>query len=179
MQREDVGDLFGPFLARIRPARILEIGTSSGGFTMILHDLCEELELHIPIWTLEIVDQPWFTRLRDVGIRTISENLFSPDYLSLARPELVVPFIQSPGISVVLCDGGSKKDEFRLLKPFLKPGDYIAAHDYAPNKEIYEKQFKDKIWNWMEIQDSDIDMTDLEDLPEFNEVAWKMARNLR
>ena len=30
------------------------------------------------------------------------------------------------------------------------------AHDYAPNAEYFEERMKDKIWNWMEIQDTDI-----------------------
>ena len=30
------------------------------------------------------------------------------------------------------------------------------AHDYAPNKEYFEEHMRDKIWNWHEIQDSDI-----------------------
>lgn len=30
------------------------------------------------------------------------------------------------------------------------------AHDYAPNTEYFEQYMRNKIWNWHEIQDSDI-----------------------
>ena len=30
------------------------------------------------------------------------------------------------------------------------------AHDYSPNLEYFEQKMKDKIWNWMEINDNDI-----------------------
>ena len=30
------------------------------------------------------------------------------------------------------------------------------AHDYAPNNEYFINYIKDKIWNWHEIQDSDL-----------------------
>jgi hypothetical protein len=30
------------------------------------------------------------------------------------------------------------------------------AHDYAPSQEYFEHTMKGKIWNWLEIQDSDI-----------------------
>jgi hypothetical protein len=30
------------------------------------------------------------------------------------------------------------------------------AHDYAPNEEYFDKYINGKIWNWLEIQDQDI-----------------------
>jgi len=42
------------------------------------------------------------------------------------------------------------------LSNYLKVGDFILAHDYAENKENFEEKIKLKIWNWHEIQFSDI-----------------------
>jgi hypothetical protein len=33
------------------------------------------------------------------------------------------------------------------------------AHDYAPNENYFNENIKGKIWNWLEIQDSDINET--------------------
>jgi hypothetical protein len=52
------------------------------------------------------------------------------------------------------------------------------AHDYAPSAEYFEEYMKDKIWNWMEIQDSDIqqsiDKYNINNYMEedFRDVAW-------
>ena len=57
---------------------------------------------------------------------------------------------------MVLCDGGNKVGEFNLLSNYIKEGDFIMAHDYADNRENFDTNFNRKIWNWHEIQDSDI-----------------------
>ena len=52
------------------------------------------------------------------------------------------------------------------------------AHDYAANLEVFENNIKGKVWNWMEIQDSDIDdcCAKFNLIPlnqeEFTNVAW-------
>jgi glycosyltransferase involved in cell wall biosynthesis len=42
------------------------------------------------------------------------------------------------------------------LSNYLKVGDVIMAHDYSPNEEHFQKHINNQIWNWFEIQDSDI-----------------------
>lgn len=51
------------------------------------------------------------------------------------------------------------------------------AHDYAPNDEIFKSKYKNKIWNWMEIEDSaiqdSVNKHKLKDYyKEFEEIAW-------
>jgi hypothetical protein len=87
------------------------------------------------------------------------ENLFSYDYQSFKdenSKKQIYDFINEDGVCLILCDGGSKKNEFRLISPLLKNGDVIMAHDYSPNNLFFEDKMKNKYWNWMEIQDSDI-----------------------
>ena len=33
------------------------------------------------------------------------------------------------------------------------------AHDYAPNRKVFDNEYLDKIWNWMEITDKHIEET--------------------
>jgi hypothetical protein len=89
-----------------------------------------------------------------MGIDVRIENIFSENYTKLNNE--VIEFVKSDGITIVLCDGGWKIGEFNLISNYLKNGDFILAHDYAENKEKFELDVKNKIWNWHEIQESDI-----------------------
>jgi len=88
------------------------------------------------------------------GIDVRVENIFSEKW-DMVNNE-VIEYIKSNGITIVLCDGGWKIGEFNLLSDFIKKDDFILAHDYAENKNVFEEKIKNKIWNWHEIQDSDI-----------------------
>jgi hypothetical protein len=89
----------------------------------------------------------------------VTENLFGSNYTKLVEEEKekLINFIRKPGVTIVLCDGGSKKNEFNLLSEFLKEGDIIMAHDYAPSLEFSMEKMQNKIWNWHEILDADIE----------------------
>ena len=161
-QHRDSPKVFREFLELVRPARILEIGTFHGGLTLLLRDIMDELGLqNNPIRTYDIHEQEFLKPLViDRKVEVVTKNLFNSDYsdwnTDLDKNE-IDSFIKRDGVSLVLCDGGCKKCEFNLLAPLLKKDDIIMAHDYAPNSEYFEQYMKDKIWNWHEIQDSDID----------------------
>ena len=59
----------------------------------------------------------------------------------------------------MLCDGGDKPKEFNIFGEHLTSGSYIMAHDYASDKDNFENEIRGKVWNWLEIQDSDIQET--------------------
>jgi cephalosporin hydroxylase len=153
-QHEDVFEIFKNFLNEIRPKRILEIGTATGGFTLFLRDTLDELGLQdSKIRTFEINNHPPFSSLRERGVEILHDNIFDHSYFNLVKPELVEPFIKEEGTTLVLCDGGYKITEFKKLSPYLKNGDFIMAHDYAPNKEYFEQEIYNKVWLWCEIED--------------------------
>jgi hypothetical protein len=150
---------FTELFSKTAPARILEIGTFHGGLTLLLRDILDEMGLHNTIIdTYDIHDCTFLSYHIERGrrINKHTESLFNNTYELLVDPEKVKKYIASEGTTVVLCDGGNKKNEFNLLSEFLKPGDIIMAHDYARNIEYFETNVRNKIWNWMEIQDSDI-----------------------
>ena len=39
----------------------------------------------------------------------------------------------------MLCDNGEKKREFNIYAKYVKTGDVIMAHDYAYDREAYDK----------------------------------------
>jgi hypothetical protein len=147
-------EVFFYFLKEIRPKRILEIGTSIGGFTSFLNQSCKDLGIDCEILTLDINEYPWYEEMKNNGIDIRIENVFSQSYDSVSQ--YIIDFIQSDGTTVVLCDGGDKKGEFNLLSNYIKENDFILGHDYSINQEYFEQNINGKIWNWCELTENDI-----------------------
>ena len=67
---------------------------------------------------------------------------------------------------------------------YVKSGDFIMAHDYAENREVFENQIYLKVWNWHEISDSDIRQSceennlEIFDKETFENVAWTCRKKL-
>lgn len=162
-QHENAFTIFKDFLNEIKPARILEIGTAGGGFTLFLRETLDNLGLNSSkIKSFDVVESSWYPTLRNFNIEINIENLFDKSYTILEKPEKITPFIQDDGITLVLCDGGSKINEFNLLSPFIKNGDFIMAHDYVDIWENYKQNYVDKIWNWCEIEEKYIEKISIE-----------------
>ena len=175
-QHHGAFSVFYEFLKQTQPVNILEIGTALGGFTNILKEFIDELKLPCNILSYEIHDQPWYQGMRDTGIDVRVENVFTEHYTDVAQ--FVKNYISKQGTTIVLCDGGSKKDEFNVLSDYLKVGDFILAHDYGYDAEVFERDVRGKVWNWCEITESDIavpckrnNLLDY-DRTTFNNVAW-------
>jgi hypothetical protein len=147
---------FEKLFNELKPKQILEIGTFDGGLTLMMRDILDEINLSsTTIRTYDLNDQKRL-KSKNRNIEILTENLFSYSYSELEKEDVVKEFIQRNGRTIVICDGGSKKNEFRLLSKFLKLDDIIMAHDYAPNENYFNQHINNKIWNWLEIQDSDI-----------------------
>ncbi len=153
-QNHGAYEVFYEFIKEIKPKRILEIGTALGGFTQFLKLIIDDLGLNTKILSYDITSRPWYDDMRLSGIDVRVENIFSDDWGEM-RIE-VINYIQQDGICIVLCDGGNKVEEFNLISNYIKSGDFILAHDYAENKTTFDDKINGKIWNWHEIQDSDI-----------------------
>jgi hypothetical protein len=89
------------------------------------------------------------------GIDVRIEDIFTDNYQGVKQE--VIDFIQQDGVTVVLCDGGNKIGEFNVLSNFIKSGDFIMAHDYGENKEVFETKINRKLWNWFEISNDNIE----------------------
>ena len=111
-----------------------------------------------------------------MGVDVRIENIFSEEYTKVSQ--YVIDLIQSEGTTVILCDGGWKVGEFNILSDYMKSGDYILAHDYAFDGNLFINSINQKIWNWHEISEADIikacERNNLEDYQRdtFQSVAW-------
>jgi hypothetical protein len=147
---------FEELITTIKPKRVLEIGTADGGLTLMTRDILDTHNMEATIIRTYDINEQVNLKTKGRKIEIITKNIFTYPYSDLEFPEEVKNFIQDYGLTLILCDGGSKKNEFRLLSQFMKIGDIIMAHDYAPNQEYFDNHINGKIWNWLEIQDSDI-----------------------
>jgi len=177
--------IFIRFLTEIKPKRILEIGTGGGGFILFLRDVLDSIDLkESAVRTYDVVHDNCDQVLRANRIDVRIVNLFHETYARLENPQEIVPFIQGHGCTLVMCDGLNKIGEFRILSQFIKPGDYIMAHDYVDSWDRYETEFLDKIWNWCEIEEKDIaecsQRNNLQDYWKdgFDEAVWVCKRKL-
>jgi hypothetical protein len=178
-QHESVGSVFDKLIKQIKPKRILEIGTADGGLTLMLKDLLNDNGLNNSIIrTYDILEQTNLKNKNVDGIEIITKSPFNYPYSDLEYPDEIKEFVQLEGTTLVLCDGGFKINEFILISQFLKVGDVIMAHDYAHDSDVFKKEIENKIWNWHEIQYSDIsnacEINNLESymLDEFKQVVW-------
>jgi hypothetical protein len=154
-QTHNVYEVFYNFINDVKPTRILEIGTALGGFTNFLKWTSLDLDIKIDILSYDIVYHGWYDDMISNGIDIRVENIFSENYQNLKQE--VIDYIQEDGITIILCDGGYKIGEFNILSKYLKVGDFILAHDYCENSEIFKEKIYEKIWNWHEISNNDIE----------------------
>jgi cephalosporin hydroxylase len=177
------------FLTDVRPARIVEIGTAEGGFILSLKHAMDGINPQCVVRSYDMNARGPYAELRTKGVDVHLENLFNYNYDDLLpeKRDGITAFIQEPGTTVVICDGGSKTNEFRLLAPLMKDGDFILAHDYAESQAHFYAEISGRIWNWCEITEDDIREVSLaENLvrvwnKQFEAIAWvckqKVARS--
>tara|TARA_R110000744_G_scaffold264005_1_gene378255 strand:- start:122 stop:727 length:606 start_codon:yes stop_codon:yes gene_type:complete len=181
MQHTLIKEKFLKLLTELKPVKIIEIGTSSGGLTLLLRDILDGNGLEKTRLISYDVNEPSHLRHyvnEGSKIELRIENIFNNQYDKLENGQEVIDIITSKGTTLILCDGGSKKNEFRLLSDYLKVGDVIMAHDYSPNETYFQEHINNKVWNWLEIQDNDINesceknnlLPYMED--DFRQVVW-------
>jgi predicted O-methyltransferase YrrM len=180
-QCNNVGDVFRELFVTVKPKTIIEIGTSHGGLTLLIRDILDEENMSDV--NLITYDKDKFHYLdyhieNGKKIDSRIKNLFNHMYNDLSEYDEINDLIKQDGVTIVLCDGGYKKSEFRLLSNLIKPGDIIMGHDYSPNQEYFDANVHGKIWNWLELTDNDINEScqnnGLEPFmaEEFKQVVW-------
>lgn len=183
LQHTDIATPFKRLFETIKPSQVLEIGTSYGGLTLLIRDLLDETGLiNCDFRSYDIMETNRYYLEEAIKngakIDLRIKNIFNHMYDALTEVDEVKDYIEQSGPTIVLCDGGCKKNEFNILSPYLKKGDIIMAHDYSPTKEYFEEHIYNKVWNWHEIQKSDIQESinkyNLEPfmLDDFQKVVW-------
>lgn len=185
LQHENIESKLTKLFSSEKPSQVLEIGTSYGGLTLLIRDVLDNLNLNASDFrTYDVMEtnRHWLEEAIKGGalIDFRIKNVFNQPYSDLDEQyvEEIREFIERSGKTIVMCDGGSKRNEFNILSRFLKPGDIIMAHDYAPNDEYFQTHINGKVWNWHEIEDSHIEECSVKYnlqpfmQEDFQEVVW-------
>ena len=140
MQHSSVQEKFTKLINEIKPNKVLEIGTSSGGLTLMIRDILDENGLESTKLVTYDINDPIYLRYHvengsNIDIRV--ESIFDNRYEEFENAEECLDFIESTGTTLILCDGGNKKNEFKLFSKHLKIGDVIMAHDYSFDSTFY------------------------------------------
>jgi len=147
-QHNDVRIPFEELIDKIRPSQVIELGTCDGGLTILLRDIMDKFVPKSELLTIDCNE----CKIRDPRITYRVMGFWDGNEMC----QEIVDFVQRPGLTLVLVDGGDKPREFQKLAPHIKPNDVIMAHDYALDKDYFELYINGVIWNWHEIQESDI-----------------------
>ena len=183
LQNKNVFETFKNLFLIKKPKRIIEIGTQYGGFTLMLKDILSSAGLDDFLIRTYDVKEPAFLRKHpelDDRIEIKVEDIFSYNPFSVKEEKVkeLCDFMSDDTPNIILCDGGNKIKEFNVFSKIIKSGDIIMAHDYAYDKKTFEEKIQGKVWNWMEIQESDIEKCSIENNlkffmgEEFQNVAW-------
>ncbi len=165
-QNKNFYPAFEKLFAQENIARVLEIGTATGGFIRAVRDLT-----NAEIVTYDTKETKHKTTLEENNITVKVQSVFD-DF------DFVEDYISRENQVLVICDGGNKPKEFEVFSRLLKPGDIIMAHDYSRDEELYRVYIKHNVWRWCEIQYKDIALAvqeyNLQPLltEEFQEAAW-------
>ena len=133
------------------PARIIELGSYSGGFAIALGVHAYRIGARVISYERSRAPMQELAALgRFLGV------VFR-DQVDLWECETeIAELIAGPGTSYVLCDGGSKPRELAVFAQYLKPGDVIAAHDYDAGHALGVPDLE-RPWPWGEISKGDGD----------------------
>ncbi len=124
---------------------IIEIGTYNGGLTSWLYD---NKNPNAMVVSYDIDGSINHTKRTDIDFRV--EDCFEEKSFNE-----IISYIQRPGKTLFVCDGGDKPKEFSIFSEYLKSGDVIIAHDYAKNPEYWK--FVTNYWQWPYESDTNYD----------------------
>lgn len=142
---------------------IIELGADYGGLTNMLadHPICNHAMIH----TFDL-NNDRFRNLNPEKIIFYHADIYQNlDYIG--------DLIRTSGRTLILCDGGNKPLEFNTLSTYMKVGDVIMAHDYAPDKDAHNDNVEHGRWDWWEFNDSAIEnKTLIKSVNFFDSYAW-------
>jgi len=129
------------FLAPLDFARFIEIGMGYGNTSMffLMHCLNKDAQ-YIGYEKSKAAGKAnsVMKRLLDLAAHRRTQNFYNPAVMKSIRH-----MIHQPGTSIIFCDGFDKPYEFAEFAKALKPGDYIAVHDWG--RASYQEWLQDAI----------------------------------
>ena len=118
--------------------RVVELGSGMGGFSFYLFLQAKFRNASFYTWDINPVHQAVLPFAEEIGF---SQRCHQGDLL---KDEKVIKeirdLISMKRKTLLFCDNGNKPKEVALYVPYLKPGDYMAVHDW--DHEIFQKDIE-------------------------------------
>lgn len=143
--------VFEDFLKNEKFDNVIEIGTSYGGLSLFLYEKSKELNFSFTTYDISESRVKKFWNDNELPFNYKIEDCFSEK----TQSEIISKITN--GKNLLLCDGGNKIKEFNLFSKYISVGSYIMAHDYSKDWQYYNENVKNKIWNWCEIRDENLE----------------------
>ncbi len=134
-----------------RPARIVELGTGCGGLSVLFQIYATAVGARFTTYDLHVHGTAARGLFERLGVDARVRDLEAPFTIAEIARDL-----QSPGVTLLVCDGPDKAAEVTRFAPYLKTGDLVMAHDFAESHDAFMREGRDRTWNYCEITDADI-----------------------
>jgi len=134
-----------------KPKRVIELGTGAGGLSLLLESWCLRHKAEFATYDKEQPER--HATLYPSG------GLWQHGNFWKLMPPVLLGKWESPGKTLLLCDGGNKPKEVNEYAPVLRVGDIVGVHDYCVSLEV----FRDIRWKggwrscevtWADIEDA-------------------------
>jgi cephalosporin hydroxylase len=122
--------LWEMFFNKTKPTCMVELGTFWGGLTLFLQHQCYSRGM--TFYTIDFKEFADFDTPDGALYLNGTKALFH--HVDMWTPEfdkLLDSIMRNEKGIVMLCDGGNKPKEMQTFTPRLRPGDYIACHDWG------------------------------------------------
>lgn len=170
-QCENFHLVFEKFFNNEKFDHVIEIGTAYGGMALFLYE--QSLKHNFIFETYDIINhlmvKAYKNSNKHIKFTYHKQDCFRSNIIHILRTKKCL----------LLCDGGNKIKEIKHFTKHIQTNSYIMAHDYARNKEYFKDNLNNKIWNWHEISDYNIEevlntynVIKSEWYEEFSNVAW-------
>jgi len=118
--------------------RIVELGSGMGGFSLFLYLHAGFRNASFYTWDVNAVHMATRPFAEKIGF---SHHCYQGDVLKDEQTiEQIRNVLSLTGKTLLFCDNGHKATEVKLYVPSLKPGDYLAVHDWE--HEIFPKHIE-------------------------------------
>lgn len=118
--------LWEAFLDRHPVRSILELGTWRGGMALFLALQCRAREAAFATVDRDLGPVEPVELLAHLGVRVVALDLHGPE----GTPGVTAILESLPKPTLLFCDDGDKRLEWRSFVPLLSEGDYAAVHDW-------------------------------------------------
>ncbi len=104
---------------------VVELGTSWGGFTILLHEALPDAQIHtFDNDNTRMINYNWFDQ------NTKNIHFYKPVDVLIEDNEIVSELLKRPEYKLLYCDNGNKPLEVERYAKYLNSDDIIGVHDY-------------------------------------------------